>query len=76
MAERATFTLEEENYEFLVKKGGKNRSAFINRLLKEEKKRLLAKKLLEANKEEAQDQNYLKEISDWDETLLDGLEES
>ncbi|MGH7884246.1 MAG: type II toxin-antitoxin system MazE family antitoxin [Thermodesulfobacteriota bacterium] len=76
MTERATFTLEEENYEFLVKWGGSNRSAFINRLLKEEKQRILAKKLIKANKEEAEDINYQNEIDSWDVTLLDGIEES
>ena len=76
MTERATFTLEEENYEYLVKKGGNNRSAFINNLIKEERKRELVKKLLEANKEEKEDLNYQKELEDWDTALSDGLENS
>lgn len=74
MAERATFTIDEENYDFLVKSGGKNRSAFINRLLREEKRRVLARKLLKANRDEASDLDYQKEIAEWDTTLLDGLE--
>lgn len=74
MAERATFTIEEENYQFLVKSGGRNRSAFINRLLKEERRRMLAKKLLKANREETDDLNYQSEIAEWDSTLLDGIE--
>lgn len=74
MTSRATFTLEEESVEYLKKAGGSNRSAFINKLLKEEKQRQLEKAILKANQEEAEDSAYQEELSDWDITLSDGLD--
>ncbi len=73
MTERATFTLDTEAHEFLVAMGGRNRSAFISTLLKAEKRRRLAKKILQANLEEA-DTAYQSELSVWDESLSDGLD--
>jgi hypothetical protein len=73
MTERATFSLEEENFAFLARVGGKNKSAYINDLLRREKKKILAECILQANKEEAEDLDYQEELSAWDETLSDGL---
>jgi predicted CopG family antitoxin len=58
MTNRATITLEKEAYDFLKEVGGSNRSAYINELLKKEKKKLLEKALLKANLEEAEDAVY------------------
>jgi antitoxin CcdA len=74
MTYRATFTLDQDTFAFLKKMGGKNRSAFINDLLKKEKRRTLEKAILQANKEEAGDAAYQEELRDWEETLEDGLE--
>ncbi len=74
MTARATFTLEEEAFAFLKVAGGKNRSAYINRLLKEEKHRKMAEAILQANQEEAENATYQEELSVWDEALFDGLE--
>ncbi len=73
MTYRATFTLDEDAYSFLKSVGGRNRSAFVNRLLKEEKRRYLAEAILKANQEEAEDEQYQQELAEWDTTLLDGL---
>jgi hypothetical protein len=73
MTHRATFTLEAEAFAFLEAVAGSNRSAYINRLLKQEKQRQLEEALLQANQEEAEDAAYQEELSDWDETLSDGL---
>ena len=73
MTERATFSLDEENFAFLNKVGGKNKSAYINNLLKKEKLKTLEEKILQANKEEAEDAEYQEELSAWDITLSDGL---
>jgi antitoxin CcdA len=71
--ERATFSIDSEAASFLRKAAGKNRSAYINRLLKEEKRRMLEQKILAANREEAEDPSYMQEIALWDATLGDGL---
>ena len=73
MTERATFSIDSDAFAFLQQAAGKNRSAFINRLLKEEKKRTLEKKLTKANQEEAEDAAYQEELAEWDVTLSDGL---
>ncbi len=70
---RATFTLDTEAHAFLMAAGGNNKSAFINDLLKQEKQRTLAEALMQANQEEATDQDYQQELAQWDATLSDGL---
>ena len=70
---RATFTLDTEAHAFLMASGGDNKSAFINDLLKREKQRTLAEEIMKANQEEAEDQDYQEELSEWDVTLSDGL---
>ncbi len=74
MANRATFTLEDDALAYLKQVGGDNKSAYVNHLLLQEKKRSLKKAILQANKEEAEDTSYQEELSEWDETLADGLE--
>lgn len=73
MTHRATITLDNDAYAFLEASAGNNRSAFINKLLKEEKRRVLATKILKANQEEASDLAYQEELMDWDVTLSDGF---
>lgn len=73
MAIRATFTLDDDAFNFLKEKAGKNRSAFINALLRRELELSLAEAIRQANKEEAEDEAYQQELSHWDATLLDGL---
>ncbi len=74
MTIRATFTIEDETFSFLNNMAGNNRSAYINQLLKKEKQRVLEKAIMKANQEEAEDLEYQKELSGWEETLSDGLE--
>lgn len=72
MAERATFSLDDDAAAFLKTAGGKNRSAYISDLLKREKQRILEEAILQANQEEAETA-YQEELSMWDATLSDGL---
>lgn len=73
MTERATFSLEKENFAFLTAVGGDNKSAYINKLLRKEKKQILEQAILQANQEEANDIEYQEELLAWDLTLSDGL---
>ena len=75
MTHRATFTLEAEAFAFLKQMGGENRSGYINQLLKREKRRTLERAILLANLEEAGDKDYQEEVTEWDASLNDGLEE-
>ena len=73
MTHRTTITLDDESFAFLNNIAGDNRSAYINKLLKQERKNYLKETLLKANQEEAQDSDYQKELKEWDTTLSDGL---
>ncbi len=73
MTVRATFTLEKKIMAFLDQVAGGNRSAYVNRLLKEDRRRFLEKAILKANLEEAADEAYQAELAEWDATLEDGL---
>jgi len=73
MVNRATFTLDQEAYAFLMSAGKDNKSAYISTLLKKEKKRQLEKAMLKANEEEARDPEYQEELAIWEETSADGL---
>ncbi len=73
MQHRATITLDQESYAFLMSAGQDNRSAFINHLLKEEKARHMEASMLLSNQEEAGDIKYQEELSDWDMALSDGI---
>ncbi|RJP30846.1 MAG: CopG family transcriptional regulator [Candidatus Omnitrophota bacterium] len=73
MTMRVTFTIDDEVHDFLTNFGGANRSAYVNQLLKREKQRILEEAIRKANQEEAEDPEYQKELSVWEETLSDGL---
>lgn len=74
MTYRATFTLEPDAFAFLKQMGAGNRSAYINALLKRERRRMLEKAVLQGNREEAGDKAYQDELAAWDASLEDGLE--
>ena len=73
MVVRTTLTLEEDIMAFLKQVAGGNRSAYVNRLLKEERQRFLEAEILKANLEEASDEAYQAELAEWYVTLEDGL---
>ncbi len=73
MTHRTTITLDDESFAFLNNIAGDNRSAYINELLKQERKNYLKQVLLKANREEANDSDYQEELKEWDVTLSDGL---
>jgi len=70
---RTTLTLDEDIMAFLKQVAGGNRSAYVNRLLKEEQQRFLEAEILKANLEEASDEAYQAELADWYVALEDGL---
>ncbi|QOJ23720.1 MAG: CopG family transcriptional regulator [Gammaproteobacteria bacterium] len=73
MTYRTTITLDDEVYLFLNDIAGDNRSAYINELLKQERKNFLKQALIKANQEEATDLDYQEELQAWENTLSDGL---
>lgn len=73
MTHRATITLDEEAYKFLLSEAKDNRSGFINELIKREKERMLNIALSKANEEEGKDRSYQDELEIWDDTMMDGV---
>jgi len=73
MTHRTTITLDDEVYLFLNDIAGDNRSAYINELLKQERKNFLKQALIKANQEEAVDLDYQAELKVWENTASDGL---
>ena len=73
MTERTTITLDDKNLAFLNQIATKNRSAFINQLIDKERKARFAAAVLQANLEEAADEEYQAEYRLWDVTMMDGL---
>jgi len=73
MAVRITITVDEQALEFLDQVAQGNRSAYVNRLLNDERERYLAEMILQANLEEAADEAYQAELAEWDVTLGDGI---
>lgn len=69
MTYRTTITLDDEAASFLQAHGGENKSAFITRLLREERRRSLQRAVVLANQEEAQDPDYQDQLAQWDATL-------
>lgn len=76
MTHRATITLDSEAFSFLEQMAGNNRSAYINALLKTERRRSLEQAIIQSNQEEARDMAYQEELATWEPTLADGLEPS
>jgi len=73
MTHRTTITLDDDSFAFLNSVAGDNRSAYINQLLKQQRKNALKEALLKANQEEAEDTSYQEELQEWDNTISDGL---
>ncbi|MDJ0899459.1 MAG: CopG family transcriptional regulator [Xenococcus sp. MO_188.B8] len=64
MSERITITLDKEAYEFLELNANGNPSAFITKILKAEKQRIIAEKILQDNQEEAEE-SYQQQLANW-----------
>jgi len=73
MTTRTTISLDNEATFFLQQVAGTNKSAYINNLIKKEKQRFLEESITLSNKEEAENKDYQKTISEWEITLSDGL---
>jgi len=73
MSKKVSITLDDEVLEF-VDQLSSNRSSFINNLIQKEKQRLFLKDLEDAYKEQANDPEFLEEMTIWDVTVGDGLD--
>lgn len=72
MSQKISITLDDEVLNFVDGRAS-NRSSFINRVLREEKRRILMQELADAYQEQANDPDFQQEVSVWDVTVGDGL---
>jgi hypothetical protein len=73
MSKRLNITVDEDVFEFVEKQAHDNRSAFINKVLREAKRRHLEEQIKAACLEEQQDTAYQDELALWDTCIADGL---
>ncbi len=72
MSKKVSITLDDEILNF-VDELTSDRSSFINEVLWKEKKRIFRQELEDAYTEQANDPDFQQEISVWDVTVGDGL---
>ncbi len=76
MAHKLSITVDDDVYSFIESFGGKNRSKFINELVRERQKVTLEKELAQQLLEDAADPDVISESKLWEAaTVLDGLED-
>lgn len=72
MSKKVSITLDDDVLDF-VDQLASNRSSFINKIILEEKRRILTKELENAYIDQANDPELQEEISIWDGAVGDGL---
>ncbi|MCL6754084.1 CopG family transcriptional regulator [Nostoc sp. CCCryo 231-06] len=70
---KVIITLEEDILRFVDQYAEGNRSAYINTLLAEHRRRILAAEMIAALKQDAEDPEYQTEIAAWDSVVGDGI---
>ncbi|MGF1934472.1 MAG: CopG family transcriptional regulator [Nostoc sp. ChiQUE02] len=70
---KVTITLEEDILQFVDQYAQGNRSAYINTLLAEHRRQILAAEMIAALKQDAEDAEYQAEIAAWDSVVGDGI---
>lgn len=70
---KVTITLEEDILKFIDQQAKGNRSAYINAILAEQRRKILEAEIIAALQEDAKDLDYQNEISAWDNLVGDGM---
>ncbi|WP_413175178.1 CopG family transcriptional regulator [Anabaena azotica] len=70
---KVTITLEEDILQFIDQQAKGNRSAYINALLAEQRRKILEAEIIASLQEDAKDLEYQNEISSWDNVAGDGI---
>ncbi|MDF5727752.1 MAG: CopG family transcriptional regulator [Rhizonema sp. PD38] len=71
--QKVTITLEDDILQFVDQQAKGNRSAYINALLVEYRRRIIEAQMIAALKEDAQNPDYQAEIAAWDSVVGDGI---
>ncbi|MBK1989854.1 CopG family transcriptional regulator [Sphaerospermopsis aphanizomenoides BCCUSP55] len=70
---KVTITLEEDILQFIDQQAKGNRSAYINALLAEQRRKILEAEIIAALQADAKDLEYQNDISAWDNVVGDGI---
>ncbi|MBD2726648.1 CopG family transcriptional regulator [Nostoc sp. FACHB-892] len=70
---KVTITLEEDILRFVDQYAEGNRSAYINTLLAEHRRRTLAAEMIAALKQDTEEPEYQAEVAAWDSVVGDGI---
>ncbi|MBD2515486.1 CopG family transcriptional regulator [Nostoc sp. FACHB-973] len=70
---KVTITLEEDILQFVDRYAQGKRSAYINTLLAEHRRQILAAEMIAALKQDAENPEYQAEIAAWDSVVGDGI---
>lgn len=73
MSKKVSITLDDEILDF-VDRLSTNRSSFINKVLREEKRRIFLEELADAYTDQENDPKFHQATTDWDVTVGDGLD--
>ncbi len=74
MKQKIAITLDRELLSFIDRQANGNRSDYVNSLIAQERRKILANEIIAALQEDSQDSEYLAEIAEWDRLAGDGID--
>jgi Arc/MetJ-type ribon-helix-helix transcriptional regulator len=74
MKQKIAVTIDRELISFIDRQAQGNRSDYLNSLITQERRKILADEIIAALQEDAQDPEYQAEIAEWDRLAGDGID--
>jgi hypothetical protein len=74
MKQKIAVTIDRELISFIDRQAQGNRSDYLNSLITQERRKILADEIIAALQEDAQDPEYQAEIVEWDRLAGDGID--
>ncbi len=74
MKQKIAITLDRDLLSFIDRQANGNRSDYLNSLITQERRKILANEIVVALQEDSQDPEYLAEIAEWDRLAGDGID--
>ena len=74
MKQKIAITLDRDLLSFIDRQAKGNRSDYLNSLITQERRKILADEIIAALQEDSQDPEYQAEIAEWDRLAGDGID--
>jgi hypothetical protein len=74
MKQKIAITLDRDMLSFIDRQANGNRSDYLNSLVTQERRKILANEIIAALQEDNQDPEYQAEIAEWDRLTGDGID--